>query len=269
MRKSVVKAKLRAGSPVLLTSCALTDPAPFELTSLMGFDGIWVDMEHASKSLETVSTLVRAARAGQSDVMVRPANGEFMRISRLLEAGAQGIMYPRCRDAAEAADVVRWAKFAPLGTRGFDGSNPDQPYLSMDVPEYIRQANEETFVVVQIEDEEAIEAAAEIAAVEGVDVLFFGPGDYSILSGFPGQFDHPQLNRAMHRIAEAAREAGKHWGMPVADTERARAALDMGATFLASGVDVVWIKRGLEQLQAEFSELGFRFDNRLPDKAVC
>src|SRR5713101_7598058 len=119
MRISTVKAKLARDEPVLLTTLHLTDPAVYELTSLMGFDGIWMDMEHHGYSLETATTLMRAARVGRGvDIMVRPAKGEFMRMGRMLEAGATGILYPRCDDAAEARQVVTWAKFAPLGKRG-------------------------------------------------------------------------------------------------------------------------------------------------------
>src|SRR5215813_8912753 len=120
MRKSRIKAKLRGNEPVLLVTLHLTDPSTYELASLMGFDGIWLDLEHHHFSVETANTLMRAARVGASDVMVRAAKGEFMRISRILEAGAQGIMYPRCDDAAEARQVLSWSKFAPLGKRGFD-----------------------------------------------------------------------------------------------------------------------------------------------------
>src|SRR5438876_5928046 len=107
MRPSKIKAKLRRGEPVLLTALLLTDPSVYELTSLMGFDGIWMDMEHHGYSLETATALMRAARVGPGvDIMVRPAKGEFMRMGRMLEAGAQGILYPRCEDAAEARQVV-------------------------------------------------------------------------------------------------------------------------------------------------------------------
>src|SRR5437899_11030854 len=115
MRTSRIKARLKHNEPVLLTTLHLTDPSLFELASLMGFDGIWMDLEHHGYSVETAQTLMRAARVGGADIMVRPAKGEFMRMGRMLEAGAQGVMYPRCNDAAEAAQVVKWAKFAPLG----------------------------------------------------------------------------------------------------------------------------------------------------------
>src|SRR5437016_14514639 len=145
MRISRVKSKLARNEPVLLTTLHLTDPSLYELTSLMGFDGIWMDLEHHGYSLETAMTLMRAARVGSTDVMVRPAKGEFMRLGRVLEAGPQGIMYPRCADAAEAREVVAWAKFAPLGRRGLDGANADAPYCSMPVDAYVRAANEQTF----------------------------------------------------------------------------------------------------------------------------
>jgi 4-hydroxy-2-oxoheptanedioate aldolase len=144
----------------------------YELTSLMGFDGIWMDLEHHGYSVETAGALMRAARVGGADILARPAKGEFMRMARLLEMGAQGIMYPRCDDAAEAREVVRWSKFAPLGRRGVDGGNPDMPYCTMPLPEYIERANAETFLVIQIEDPAALEHVEEIAAVPGIDVLF-------------------------------------------------------------------------------------------------
>lgn len=263
MRPSKIKAKLQRNEPVLLTTLHLFDPSLYELASLMGFDGIWLDLEHHGTSLETAMTLLRAARVGSADVMVRPAKGEFMRLGRILEAGAQGIMYPRCADAAEAREVVTWAKFAPLGKRGVDGGNPDMPYCSMPLTDYLKAANAQTFVVVQIEDQQALANAEAIAAVPGVDVLFFGPGDFSILSGIPGQFDHPLVNQAISTIAAAAQKGGKHWGMPVPSVERARQLMEMGARFLCHGADILMVKNGLEEMQRNFAPLGFTFHNRL------
>jgi 4-hydroxy-2-oxoheptanedioate aldolase len=263
MRPSKIKAKLKRHEPVLLTTLHLTDPSLYEMVSLMGFDGVWMDLEHHGYSVETAGALMRAARVGTADIMVRPAKGEFMRLGRMLEAGAQGIMYPRCNSAAEAGEVVTWAKFAPLGRRGFDGGNPDMPYCFLPIDQYVRQANDETFVVIQIEDEEALAQAEAIAAVEGVDVLFFGPADFTILSGIPGQFDHPRVHGAIQTIAAAARRAGKHWGMPCGTVERAQELMAMGARFLCHGADIVFVKTALEEVQRRFGPLGFTFDSRL------
>ena len=263
MRKSRVKDKLRRGEPVLVTSLHFNDPSVYEMASLMGFDALWLDLEHHGSSVETAHTLLRAARVGTSDTIVRPAKGEFMRMGRILEAGAQGIMYPRCDDAEEARQVVRWSKFAPLGTRGIDSAGPDNPYLFLPLTDYLRLANEETFLVIQLEHQLAVDNAEAIAAVPGVDVLMFGPGDFSILSGFPGQWDHPKIGEAMSTIATAAAKYGKHWGGPAFSVEYARKMLDMGARFICYGADIVWLKAALEKVRTDFSPLGFTFENRL------
>jgi 4-hydroxy-2-oxoheptanedioate aldolase len=263
MKRSAIKAKLAANEPVLLTQLHLTDPSVFELASLMGFDGIWMDLEHHTYSMETATALMRAARVGSCDIVARAAKGEFMRVSRLLEAGAQGIMYPRCDDAAEAAEVVQWSKFAPMGKRGFDGGNPDMPYATMPVAEYIKLANEQTFIVIQIEEQSALANAHAIAEVDGVEIMFLGPADYTVLSGIPGQFEHPSVSEALKQLAKAATAAGKHWGTPAFSSEHAKQLLDMGATFICHMADIVMIRDGLRRVQDEFGRLGFRFDNRL------
>jgi 4-hydroxy-2-oxoheptanedioate aldolase len=252
MRPSRIKKKLNDGQPVLVTQLHLTDPSVFELASLMGFDGIWMDMEHHGYSLETAGHLMRAARVGSADILARPAKGEFMRMARMLEMGAQGIMYPRCTDASEAAELVRWAKFAPLGQRGFDGAGADAGYMSTPMLDYVRDANEQTFIVVQLEEQEAVNRAEEIAAVEGVDVIMLGPADFSVLSGIPGQFDHPLIEGALDKIATAARNTGKHWACPAFHPEHAQRLLDRGASMLMHGADIVMVKAGLEKIRQDF-----------------
>jgi len=259
MRSSVVKAKLARNEPVLAVTVHFTDPSVSELVSLLGFDCLWLDLEHHTTSVETAANLIRAARVGHADVVARPAKGEFMRLGRLLEAGAAGIMYPRCETAAEAAEAVKWAKFAPLGRRGVDGGNPDMPYLAMPVADYVKAANEQTFIIVQLEDPEAVARAEEIAAVPGIDVLFFGVGDFTVLSGFPGLYDHRAVDEAVRRVASAAAKAGIHWGMPCFSPEHGRRLLDMGARFLARSADLMILKTGLEKIQTDFAPLGYRF----------
>jgi 4-hydroxy-2-oxoheptanedioate aldolase len=264
VRDSVIKRKLARGEPVLLTQLHFTDPSVFELTSLMGFDGIWMDLEHHTYSAETAANLIRAARVGNADVVARAGKGEFARLSRLLEAGAHGIMYPRCDDAEEAAQVVNWAKFAPLGKRGYDGGNPDMPYCSMAPIDYIKYANDQTFVVIQIEEMSVIKNVDAIAEVPGVDVLFLGPADFAVLEGIPGQIRHPKVLKALESMAAAARKAGKHVGTPAVSLDHAKQLLDMGVTFICYSADLVMVKQGLERIQLDFAKLGFTFNSRLP-----
>jgi 4-hydroxy-2-oxoheptanedioate aldolase len=269
MRHSRIKAKLRRGELAMLVTCHFIDPSIYEMTSLMGFDGIWLDLEHHTTSAETANELMRAARVGASDVIVRPAKGEFLRMGRLLEAGAQGVMYPRCETADEAAEVVRWAKFAPQGQRGIDGANPDNPYCFMPMAPYLTAANEHTLMMVQIESPGAVDQAEAIARVPGVDVLFVGPGDLSVLAGVPFQFNHPIVEDALRRVADAAKRAGKWWGTPCFSPEHGRKLLDMGARLIAHGADIILLKQGFERIQDQFATLGFNFDNRLAAEAAA
>ena len=261
MRTSIIKRKLKDGKPALLTQLHLTDASIFEMVSVMGFDGIWMDLEHHSYSLETAGNFIRATRVGSADILARTAKGEFMRMGRLLEMGAQGIMYPRCSNASEAAEVVRWAKFAPLGERGFDGAGADAFYTGIPMDEYVRDANEETFVVIQLEDPKAIEQAEAIAAVEGVDVIMLGRADFSVLSGIPGQFDHPSIEKSLNKIAQAAANTGKHWASTAADTNSAKGLLQRGAGMILHNADICIVKKGLEIMRADFSKLGFQFQD--------
>jgi 4-hydroxy-2-oxoheptanedioate aldolase len=263
MRTSKIKAKLAKNEPVLLTTLHFGDASVFEMTSLMGWDGIWLDLEHHGHSVETAGHLARAARVGSSDIMIRPAKGEFMRMGRILEIGAQGIMYPRCDNAEEARQVVRWSKFAPLGERGIDSGNADNPYCMTPLVEYLKAANEQTFIVIQIEDPKALVHAEAMAAVEGVDVLFLGPGDFSILAGVPGQFDHPKIKDAMQTVAAAAKKAGKHWGMPIFSMDHAKEVMELGGRFLCHGADLLMVKNGLEEIARKFAPLGVTFDRRV------
>jgi 4-hydroxy-2-oxoheptanedioate aldolase len=268
MRFSRVKAKLRKGEPALITCCHFIDPSVYELVSLLGFDGIWLDLEHHSTSDETAATLMRAARVGASDIVARPAKGEFMRMGRVLEAGAQAIMYPRCESAEEAAELVHWAKFAPQGARGVDGANGDNPYCAMPMPAYLQAANENTLLIAQLESPTALDQAEMIAKVSGIDVLMLGPADLSVIAGIPFQFDHPMIAEAYRRVAQAAKNAGKWWGTVSGSPEHSQMLLDLGARFICHGCDIIQVKLGMEQIQQRYAALGFTFDNRLAAEAA-
>lgn len=268
MRPSRVKAKLNRGTPVLITCCHFVDPSVYELVSLLGFDGIWLDLEHHATSDETASNLMRAARVGVADIIARPAKGEFMRMCRLLEAGAQGIMYPRCDSAEEAAELVRWAKFAPQGERGVDGANGDNPYCAIPMVPYLKAANEQTLLIAQLESPTALDQAAAIAQVPGIDVLMLGPGDLSVLAGIPFQFEHPLITDAYRRVAEAAASAGKWWGTVSGNPQHTQMLLDLGAKFICHGCDLIMVKQGMEQIQSLYTPLGFSFENRLAEEAA-
>ncbi|MEW4563222.1 aldolase/citrate lyase family protein [Bremerella sp. JC770] len=253
MSKSKVLANLRRHEPSLGVALHINSPDVFEMTSQLGFDAIWLDMEHHATGLESAVNLIRAARIGGADVVVRPGKGEFMRLGRMLEAGAKGIMYPRCSSAEEAREVVQWAKFAPVGKRGCDASGPDANFMLTPLDTYLEQANEETFLIIQIEDPQALDHVDEIAAVEGVDMLMLGPGDFSILSGFPGQFDHPRLLAAHEKVIAAAENMGKRWAATCGSIAQAKEYVQRGAGLVFHGCDLVFLKQCLTKTVLEWS----------------
>jgi 4-hydroxy-2-oxoheptanedioate aldolase len=263
VRESKICKKLSRNEPVLITVLHVMDAMLYEMASLMGFDGLWIDLEHHAHSLQTAQAMMRGARVGTSDIVARPAKGEFMRMGRILEAGAQGILYPRCDNAQEAAELVKWAKFPPQGSRGYDGSGADNPFCFAPPLEYSQFANRNTFIAAQIEDPAALDHVDEIASVEGIDVIFLGPADFSAMSGYMGQMDHQVVRDAERRIAEACRKHGKHWGRPAGSPDEAQRLVDMGARFLAHGADMLLVKLGWERMQREFAAAGFQFENRL------
>jgi 4-hydroxy-2-oxoheptanedioate aldolase len=244
---------------VLATVAHFSDPQSAELIGLMGIDCLWVDLEHQPLGVSEFEEMARAARVSDMDVMARAAKGEFLRAARLLEAGTTLLMYPRCESEAEARSLVLAAKFPPLGERGFFSASPDNPYTLTPPTEYIRIANEQTVLLAQIESPAAVKQAHAIAGVDGIDMLFFGPGDFSVLAGVPGEFEHPTVRAAMAETAGYAREAGKRFGTLVGTIDQAKRALDLGASLLAYGSDLTFARGALQQMKTNFSGLGFEF----------
>jgi 4-hydroxy-2-oxoheptanedioate aldolase len=128
--------------------------------------------------------------------------------------------------------------------------------------DYVREANEQTWLAIQIESPAAVKHTRAIAEVEGVDLVFFGPGDYSVLSGVPGQFDHPSVVNAMAEVCRETLKAGKEFGTLVFNVEQAQRVLDMGGRLICYGSDLTYVKQGLEDVQRQFGTLGFTFDVR-------
>jgi 4-hydroxy-2-oxoheptanedioate aldolase len=189
---------------------------------------------------------------------VRIPKAEYGNPMRALECGAQGIMVPHCRSAEEARQWVRWCRYPPLGDRGFDSVGADTDFGLSDSTEYLQHSNQETFVVLQIEDRVAVEHVEEIAAVEGVDVLFVGPADLSMSLGVPLQFDHPAMQSAIDRVARAAAKAGIWWGTVTSSPALAQQALDSGARMVTCANDHFLLLDGLREAYRQFSELRVR-----------
>lgn len=226
------------------------------------FDAIWFDLEHFDIPTQDLATLALTARANGVSTIARVKAGDYQVVARILETGVDGIMCPMVANSQEARQIVKWAKFNnphPLphevtGQRGWNGGNIDADYGRMPAAEYMRIKNTQTMIICQIEHDEALANAEEIAAVPGVDALFFGPGDYSASLGLVGQITHPRVYQAMSRIAEAAKAAGKWWGTVAVGREMHARARSLGGQFLCPGGDTKVMNFGLQALWQSIQE---------------
>ena len=252
MKISKVKQIWKDGGLALGTLIKSNDPVHSEVISQMDFDFLWYDLEHGDKSLETFANLSRATRVGDVDVLARPARWEYMRMGRILEAGAQGIMYPRCESAEEAREVIRFSKFYPLGERGFDGGNADNNFGQYPTDGYTNDANDQTWITIQIESPAALPHVREIAEIEGVDCVFLGPGDMSLMTGIPGRTKDESIQTIAKQIAKDTLAAGKVFGTMIFDMDNANFMQDIGARMLIHGADIVWYKNAHMQLLKDY-----------------
>ena len=254
MRKSKTLEKIRGGGWALSTAVAVGGARVAELAGYVGFDCLWLDMEHKPCSQMEVFHMIMGARASGIDCLVRVRKQGYLDYFRALEDGAAGIMVPHVKSAEEAREIVRNAKYAPLGKRGMDFAGADSRYMLDDEMENIPFSNRETFVMIQIEDKEALDDLDNIAAVEGIDAFFVGPGDLSCSLGVFGESDSKVMQEAIEKIA-AAKKNGKWWGLPVGSPEAGQKYLDMGASFLNYSSDIGAIVREFNRSYKEFSVL--------------
>lgn len=238
MRQSRVLGKLRAGQVAYATKLNLADARAAEIAAMSGFDCVWTDMEHVANDWSAVEKQILAAKAHGADTIVRVSRGGYSDYIRPLEMDAAGIMVPHIMSLDDAKAVVRSTKFHPLGLRPVDGGNADGGFCAVEFADYLEQANRERFNILQIEDVEPLSELEEIIALPGVDIIFFGPGDFSQSIGAPGQMDHPLLVETRRRIAELAAKHGKFAGT-VGSTANCAELVAMGYRFISIGADVV------------------------------
>ncbi len=241
MRRSRVLEKLRAGQVVSCFKVNLTDAGVCELAAISGFDCVWVDMEHVAQDWSAINGGVWSTKAHDTDLMVRVSRGGYSDYIRPLELDATGIMVPHIMSLEDARAVIQTTRFHPIGRRPIDGGNADGAYTHMEFQAYLKQANEQRFVVLQIEDPEPLEELDEIGALEGYDMLFFGPADFSQGIGAPGEWSHPKLVETRRRVAEVAR-ANRKFAGTVGSPANVEELTAMGYQFISVGADVVGLK---------------------------
>lgn len=257
LRPNRVLERIRAGKYVLCSS-----PTPYpspkipEMMGLIGFDCIWIDMEHQDYAYDQVFNMCLASRYAGMEPMVRVRKEGDHSFARAFEAGATGIMVPHVRTIEEAEWALKFSRFAPVGLRGMDGVEANAKYSLVPMPDYMAWSLRETFILFQVEDTESLDIIEEIAQMEGLDGFFFGPADMTQSLGIPCQFDHPRMHEARRVVAAAAKKHDKFWGLPVGNAaQAAKLYQEEGAQFFNCRSAISILKAGYQAIRDDFDEV--------------
>lgn len=226
------------------------------------FETLWFDLEHFDIPTDRLAILNLVARAHPVTVLARMYAGNYQTVQRVLETGVGGIMCAMVESAEDAAQIVRWAKFnnpSPasgevIGLRGWNGGGIDARYGTVPASDYIAHQNREIAILCQIETEAGLAAVDDILATQGVDGVFFGPGDYAHRIGRVGQIGHEEVMDAMRKVAVACAKRGKFWGTLGIGREHYLKVKELGARLICPGGDVRTMNLGLKELANTFQD---------------
>lgn len=221
-----------------------------------GHDWMFIDAEHGAFSIQEITQLCIAALPTGVTPIVRVCAGAIDEATRALDNGALGIVMPHVDTAKQARRIADAFRYPPLGSRSWGGPPAIYGYRPPATEEAQKAVNAEILTVVMLESPEAIENAADIAAVDGIDVLFIGTSDLTASMGISGQMGHQKVIDAYQSVGDACRKHGKILGMGgVYDTENASRYVGMGATFILTGSDHSYMVAGADQRVSFFNGL--------------
>ena len=240
-----IQERVVAGEVLTGCFCTMGSTVSVEMAGHAGFDFLVLDIEHGAGDLETLYGQLQVAAGTPAAALVRIAWNEAPRFKRALDAGADGIMVPYVQTPEEAAAAVAAMRYPPAGIRGV-ASSVRATRFGADFAAYSAGADEGLLTVLQIETAAGVDAARQIAAVDGADVLFVGPNDLSFSLGIPRQFDHPDFTDALQRVADGARAAGKAAGILLQTPDQVPPVIERGYTFIALGSDGSYVANGAQ-----------------------
>lgn len=222
--------------------------AAAQIAVATGYDWLMIDMEHGACSLDQATQIFIAALPTGVTPLARIGAEAFGDGTRALDNGAQGVIVPQVSSAYQARTLVQALRYTPLGSRGWGGLAPQFGFAPPAPGEAQAMLDRETLIIVVIETPEAVENAAAIAGVDGIDVLLVGASDLSVQLGIAGQVGAEPIQMAFQRVSDACREEGKIMGMGgVYDETWTRRYMAMGARFVAGGADHGFIMAGASQ----------------------
>jgi 4-hydroxy-2-oxoheptanedioate aldolase len=248
---NLFKRAIAAGQPQIGFWQALASPYTCEICAGAGFDWLLIDAEHAPNDIPLVLAQLQAAAAYPVEAVVRPPVGDPVLIKQYLDIGARTLLIPMVESREEAERLVAATRYPPVGTRGI-GSAIGRASRWNRSQNYLRNAEQDICLLLQVESRAGLAEIDAIAAVPGVDGVFLGPSDLSAALGHIGDPGHPDVQKAIEAAIARIIAGGKAAGILIADPELARHYLALGASFVAVGTDVTILARGAEALARSF-----------------
>jgi 2-keto-3-deoxy-L-rhamnonate aldolase RhmA len=240
-----VKRKLEKGEPVFGVVISVNSVEVAAHAAGLGFDFLWLEMEHTPLNLETVRNIVLATRGLPAMPFARPPVNELWTAKRVLDAGVLGVIFPFTSSPALARQAAAACRYQPRGLRG---SGASLAQLRWPAPNYYDFADENVLVVAVVEDTAALAQIDEIAATPGIDVFFIGTSDLSFSLGLRGRQDHPRLEQAVAKIAAAVKKHGKILGRPARTPAEIKRFQKQGFRFFMTATDLELMADGSKQL---------------------
>ena len=249
--RNELKRRLKSGEQTYGSWITIESPLCTELMSSLGYDWFVFDTEHSPLDIYMAQTLMQAMRGdSKTTPIVRAWWNDIVAIKRALDIGAYGVVVPWINNKEQAELAVKATRYAP---NGLMGCGPRR--ASMFDPEYYETVDEEILVICQIETKEAVENIEEIVSVEGVDVSYIGPADLSASYGHLGNQSHPEVQKAIDRVFDATKAAGKAAGVHQASGKTIEDRMEKGYNFITIGNDLIYMKNGV---LAQMEKLGLK-----------
>lgn len=247
--KNTFKTALSNGERQIGCWMSFAEGSVAEIMGTVGFDWLVIDGEHGPNDIRSIRDQLMALQASPSHPVVRLPIGETWMVKQALDAGAQNILIPMVETADQAREMVRACQYPPHGTRGV-GATAARATMFGSISEYIHTADQEICLLLQVENREGIKNLDDILAVEGVDGVFIGPADLSTDMGYQGNAAHPEVRAVTADAIKRIQAAGKAPGILGVSEEATQAYFDMGAQFLAVGIDVMILVQNARRLAA-------------------
>lgn len=245
-----LKERLKGGETLVGTLVTLPSPEIAEIMALVGFDYVWIETEHAPTDFVQAQMMIQAV-GGRCPCLVRIVENRESWIKKALDTGCSGIVVPLVMSAAEAKSAVDCCLYPPAGRRSMGIARAHD--YGMSFQDYVKRANDEVVVVIQVEHRAAVEKIESIGAVPGIDAVFIGPYDLSASFGMPGEISHPQVQQAVDEVKRQCRKAGIPAGIFTSDSRAAKQYINEGFRLIALGLDSMYLwnaaKAALDQLK--------------------